>query len=167
MAKPETRAPGAPAEPARILDRAGAEGFVAGLLATMRDLEAALARESEGVRAGRLADAMTGADAKAALAAAYMNGLEAAKANAIALARFAPDGIEALKTAHRRFAGIVEVNQAVLATARSVSEGLVKTLAEEIGRARTPMVYGRPSHAPSPYGRNAGGNAPLVLSRNL
>ena len=164
MAKPDT--PGAAAAP-RILDRAGAEDFVAGLLATMRDLEAALARESEGVRAGRLADALSGAEAKAALASAYMNGLEAAKANAIALARFAPSGIEALKTAHRRFAGVVEANQAVLATARSVSEGLVKTLAEEIGRARTPTVYGRPSHAPSPYGRNAGRSGPLILSRTL
>jgi len=151
----------------RILDRAGAERFVAGLLATMGDLEAVLARESEGVRAGRLAEALAGAGAKEPLASAYMNGLETAKANAIALARFAPDRVEALRAAHRRFAAIVETNQAVLATARTVSEGLVKSLAEELGRARTSQVYGRPSSAPSPYGRGAARAAPLMMSRSL
>lgn len=151
----------------RIADRAGAQAFVQGLLAAMRDLEAALARESEGVRAGRIAEAMTGALAKAELAAAYMTGLEAAKANAIALARFAPEGLGALKAAQKRFAAVLEVNQQVLATARAVSEGLIKALAEEVGKTRTPTVYGRPSHAPSPYGRAGATSGPLVFSRSL
>ncbi len=151
----------------RLTDRAGAQTFVQGLLTVMRDLEAALARESEGVRAGRIAEAMTGTPAKAELAAAYMTGLEAAKANAIALARFAPDGLEALKAAQTRFAAVLEVNQQVLATARTVSEGLIKALAEEVAKTRTASVYGRPSHSPSPYGRGGANSGPLVFSRNL
>ncbi|WP_232628574.1 hypothetical protein [Methylobacterium sp. Leaf118] len=152
--------------PIRLADPAAAKAFVRDLLAAMGALETVLARESEGVRAGRIAEAMQGAAGKADLAAAYMTGLEAAKANAIALARFAPEGLEALKAAQKRFAAIVETNQQVLATARTVSEGLIKALADEIGKARTPLVYGRPSHAPSPYGRSSG-SGPLVFSRSL
>ncbi|HJE25740.1 MAG TPA: hypothetical protein K8W01_19000 [Methylorubrum populi] len=156
-----------PATPLRLTDRSSALAFVQGLLATMDALEAVLARESDGVRAGRIAQALADSAPKSDLAAAYMNGLEAAKANAIALARFAPEGLEALKVAQHRFAAVVETNQQVLATARTVSESLIKTLAEEIGKARTPTVYGRPSHSPSPYGRGAGQSGPLVLSRSL
>nr|WP_137829058.1 hypothetical protein [Methylobacterium sp. L1A1] len=153
--------------PLRLSDRAGAQAFVQNLLAVMSELESALGRESDGVRAGRIAEAMTGAAAKADLAAAYTTGLETAKANAIALARFAPEGLEALKTAQRRFAAVLETNQQVLATARTVSEGLIKALAEEVGKAHTPTVYGRPSHSPSPYGRAGANSGPLILSRSL
>lgn len=156
-----------PGPPLRLTDRAGSLTFLKGLFAVMRDLEAALVRESEGVRAGRIAEAMTGAPAKAQLAAAYTTGLEAAKANAIALARFAPEGLETLKLAQKRFAAVVETNQQVLATARAVSEGLIKALAEEVSRTRTPTVYGRPSHSPSPYGRGGANSGPLVFSRSL
>lgn len=160
--------PASDAKPARIADRATAEAFLADLTATMQALEAVLEAESAGVRAGRLREALGDAGHKSDLAAAYMRGLETAKANAIALARFAPAGIAALKEAHRRFAGIVETNGIVLATARTVSEGLIRTLADEIGRARAPTLYGTPSAAPSPYGRGAAGRGgPLVLSRNL
>ena len=156
-----------PAQAPRLADPPSARAFVQGLLATMRELEAVLARESDGVRAGRIAQALADSAAKSALASAYMNGLEAAKANAIALARFAPEGLEALKAAQGRFAAVVETNQQVLATARTVSEGLIKALAEEVAKARTPSVYGRPSLSPSPYGRGAAQAGPLVLSRHL
>lgn len=160
--------PSTESTPARIVDRAGATALVAHVMATMEALEAVLDEESGHVRAGRLREGLAQADRKSALAAAYMQGLEVAKANAIALARFVPESIEALKTAHRRFAGAVETNQIVLATARSVSEGLVKTLCEEMSRTRTTTVYGLAAHSPSPYGRSGAtpGQA-LVLSRTL
>ncbi|WP_430912931.1 hypothetical protein [Methylobacterium sp. sgz302541] len=158
--KPETRTP------PRVADKAGAEALVGHVLGAMQALEAVLEAESGHVRGGRLREGLAGSEGKAALAATYMQGLEVVKANAVALARFAPQGVEALKSAHRRFTVAVETNQAVLATARTVSEGLIKTLAEEIGRSRGPTVYGKPSYAPSPYGRGAQ-SGPLVLSRNL
>ena len=133
----------------------------------MAELQSVLARESEGVRAGRLREALADTTHKTALSAAYMTGLEAAKANAVALKRFAPTGIEALKAAQGAFAAAVETNQTVLATARMVSEGLIRTLADEIGRARTPTTYGVPSTPPSPYGRGAARGGPLVFSRSL
>lgn len=153
--------------PPRIADRQAAERFLAGLLATMDDLQAVLARESEGVRAGRLRAALQDAERKAALSAAYLNGLEAAKANIVALTRLAPAGLAALRQAHQGFAAAVATNQTVLATARTVSEGLMRTLADEIGKARTPTVYGAPSTQPSPYGRGAARGGPLVFSKAL
>lgn len=156
------------AKSVRVIDRAGAVALVSGILATLQALETVMARESDHVRVGRLRDGLAETEHKTTLSAAYLQGLEAAKANAIALARFTPEGIENLKAAHRRFAAIVETNQMVLATARTVSESLVKTLADEMSKARTPTVYGRPTHAPSPYGRSGGmAGQPLVLSRNL
>lgn len=152
----------------RILDRAGATALVAQVTAAMSELETILDAESGHVRAGRLRDGLKETGRKTALMGAYLQGLEAAKANAIALARFAPDAIDALKAAHRRFSAIVETNQVVLATARSVTESLVKTLADDMSRSRVPTVYGIPSTSPSPYGRvGAARSQPLVLSRRL
>ncbi|MGU3466915.1 hypothetical protein ACLBXO_18875 [Methylobacterium sp. C33D] len=154
------------AEPLRVGDRVTAEALVAGVLGNMAALEAVLAEEAAYVREGRLQEGVAAAEPKAALAAAYMQGLEVAKANAVALKRFHPDGVEALRAAHRRFTAAVEANQTVLASAKTVSEGLIKTLAEEIGRAQLPSGYGRQAPAPSPYGRGVR-SGPLVLSRNL
>ncbi|KAA0118937.1 hypothetical protein CIW48_26735 [Methylobacterium sp. P1-11] len=154
------------AEPLRVADRVTAEALVAGVLGNMAALEAVLAEEAAFVREGRLQEGVAAAEPKAALAAAYMQGLEVAKANAVALKRFHPDGVELLRTAHRRFTTAVEANQTVLASAKTVSEGLIKSLAEEIGRAQLPSGYGRQAPAPSPYGRGVR-SGPLVLSRNL
>ncbi|SFL92095.1 hypothetical protein [Methylobacterium pseudosasicola] len=154
------------AEPLRVADRVTAEALVGGVLANMAALESVLAEEAAHVRAGRLREGLAAAEPKAALAAAYMQGLEVAKANAVALKRFNPDGVETLRAAHRRFTAAVEANQSVLDSAKSVSEGLIKSLAEEIGRAQLPSGYGRQAAAPSPYGRGVR-SGPLVLSRNL
>ncbi len=154
------------AEPLRVADRVSAEALVAGVLGNMAALEAVLAEEAGHVRAGRLREGIAAAEPKAALAAAYMQGLEVAKANAVALKRFNPEGVETLRTAHKRFTVAVEANQSVLDSARTVSEGLIKSLAEEIARAQMPAGYGRQAPAPSPYGRGVR-SGPLVLSRNL
>ncbi|KMO16878.1 hypothetical protein [Methylobacterium platani] len=154
--------------PAPIADPDAAERLVAETLATMRDLEALIGRESDHIRVGRLAEGLAEAPRKTALAGAYLQGLQAVKANAVALARFAPEGIAALREAHGRFSDAVAANQAVLATARSVSEGLLRSLSAELTRTAEPKGYGtgygsRP--APSPYGHRR--SAPLVLSRSL
>ena len=67
-------------------------------------------------------------------ALSYLRGLEAVKANAVALARFAPEAVDGLRAAHAGFGRTVEENRIVLATARAVSEGLIKSLSEEITR---------------------------------
>jgi hypothetical protein len=147
----------------RIATRADAEALAAGVLATMADLSALLEAETAHVRVGRLRDGLAHEARKSELAASYMQGLEAIKANAVALARFAPEALDRLKVAHRAFGGTVETNQTVLATARAVSETLVKGIAEEMNRQARPQAYAPPGYGAA---RTAAGE-PLVVSRRL
>jgi hypothetical protein len=151
------------AQATRIAGRAEAEQLVAGVLATMRDLETLLEAETAHVRVGRLRDGLSQEMRKSELAASYMQGLEAIKANAIALARFAPEALERLKLAHVAFGEIVSTNQVVLATARAVSETLVKGIAEEMNRHTRPQGY-----APTGYSApRRSASEPLVMSKRL
>lgn len=147
----------------RILGRDEAERLVATVLATMADLETVLTNETEHVRVGRIRDGLAEEARKSELATAYMRGLETVKANAIALARFAPEALDKLKAAHAGFRRIVETNQTVLATARAVSESLIKGVADEMNRLARPQGYG-------PAGSQATRtlrSEPLVLSKTL
>ena len=149
--------------PTRIAGRAEAEQLVAGVLATMKDLEALLEAETAHVRVGRLREGLSQEARKSQLAASYMQGLEVIKANAIALARFAPESLQRLKAAHVAFGEVVGTNQVVLATARAVSETLVKGIAEEMNRHTRPQGY-----APAGYGaRRPSPSEPLVISKSL
>ena len=67
------------------------------------------------------------------------------------------------ETAQVRVGRTVEENRIVLATARAVSEGLIKSLSEEITRASRPMTYGPATGS----GRSEPSAAPLVVSRSL
>src|SRR5918998_1163878 len=147
----------------RILGRDDAERLVASVLATMGDLEKVLANETAHVRVGRIRDGLAEEARKSELATAYMRGLEAVKANAIALARFAPEALDRLKAAHAGFGRTVETNQTVLATARAVSESLMKGVAEEMNRLARPQSY-----APAgPQAARSQNSAPLILSKTL
>ena len=159
MAGGEQRAATAP----RILGREEAERLVAGVLATMGDLEKVLASETAHVRVGRIRDGLAEEAKKSELASAYMRGLETVKANAIALARFAPDALQRLKAAHAEFGRAVETNQTVLATARAVSESLVKGVADEMNRLSRPQGYG----PAGPQTARPQRSEPLVISKTL
>ena len=150
-------------QPIRIAGRAEAEQLVAGLLATMGDLEALLEAETGHVRVGRFREGLSQEARKAELSAAYLQGLEAVKANAIALARFAPAALASLKDAHGRFGRCVEANQVVLATARAVSETLVKGIADEMNRHARPQGYAPAGQGP----RRPATSAPLVVSKSF
>lgn len=153
------------AEPLRVTDAAGAAAFSAEALAVMEALEGVLARETEHVRAGRLKEGLADDARKADLSARYMRSVAALKANAVALARFAPAEVAKLRAAHARFAATVATNQTVLATARTVSEGLIRSLSDALKREATPQTYGSRRAA---YGtHSAPKSAPLVLSRSL
>jgi hypothetical protein len=153
----------APAAPTRVLSREDSERLIAGVLAAMGELEAVLEQESALVRVGRIKEGLAQEERKNELASAYIRGLEAVKANAIALARFAPDRLEGLRREHARFGRVIETNQAVLATARAVSESLVKGVVEEMNRLARPQGY-------APAGQHAArtpAGAPLVVSKSL
>ena len=95
----------------------------------MAALSHVVGEETELVRAGKLSDAMEREPRKTELAGIYMRGVEQVKLNAVALARFVPDQVKRLKSAHVAFQDLIEINQIVLATARAVSESIVRDLA--------------------------------------
>src|SRR3954462_12644946 len=81
-------------EISRVTSRAGAEDLIGSVLSGMRELEAALGAETAQVRVGRIRDGLASEAKKGELAARYLRGLEAVKANAVALARFAPEAVD-------------------------------------------------------------------------
>jgi len=141
-----------------ITTREEAESFLEAFAATMGELEQVLERESAELAAGRIRAGLAEEARKSALAAGYLQGLEHARSNAVALARFAPEAAARLKEAHIGFRDALARNQAVLETAKSVSEGLVKGVAEEMSKQTRPAGYGQ---SPRPSRPSAG---PLVYS---
>lgn len=146
----------------RVQTPADADRLVAATLAVMEDLGAVLAREAEAIRVGRLKEGLAEEARKAELATAYFVAIERVKANAVALARFAPAGVKSLKAAHERFGAAVTANQTVLATARAVSEGLVRSISEELAKAERPQTY-----APAGSAARPAPGGPLLVSRSL
>jgi hypothetical protein len=153
-----------PEQPVRVQTRDQALRLVEGVLATMTELEGVLEHETAHVRRGALREGLSQEGRKTELASAYLRGLEAVKGNAIVLARLAPEALDRLRALHQRFAEVLRVNHTVLATARAVSESLVKSLAEEVGRASRPANYAPPARGPS---RVPAAAAPLIVSKSL
>ena len=94
----------------------------------------------------------------------YVQALDMLKANAVALGRWAPAMVQDLKRAQARLTDVLNVNMAVLATARSVSEGIVRSLATEVAAPRTLTTYGAGGRAMTPPRSSA---TPLTISRSL
>lgn len=150
-------------QPMRVTGRADAEQLAAGVLKTLADLQAVLELETGHVRVGRVREGLADERRKTELSASYLQGLEAVKGNAVAMARFAPEALQRLREAHAGFSRVVEENQIVLATARAVSESLVKGIAEEMNRQARPQVYAPLGHQP----RRPETSQPLVVSKTF
>src|SRR3954454_4582268 len=109
-----------------IANARDAEHLVSGILDVMTRLSEVVGKETDLLKTYRLRDAAALADAKAEAGRHYVHALEQLKGNAIALARWAPAAVARLKAAQGVLADLLEVNMAVLATARSVSEGIIR-----------------------------------------
>ncbi len=132
----------------KVLTAQEAVALADGVIETMAVLGKLLADETALIKAGRLRDALALETRKGELAGAYMQGLEAVKANALAIARQAPQAMSALKERHESFAQVIALNHAVLATAHAVSEGLMKDLATEAGNTPRAAGYGPGAKVP-------------------
>jgi hypothetical protein len=111
---------------ARISGPTEATGLVDTVIDTLSALSHVVGEETALMKDGKFNEALSREARKSELAGAYMKGLESVKANAVALARFAPTQVQRLKSAHSEFLELIETNQAVLATARAVSESIVR-----------------------------------------
>jgi hypothetical protein len=141
-----------------------ADGLVQAALSALNDLEPLIVQETELLREGRLHPALDISDLKAPAAQRYQRALEDIKANAIALGRFMPPSLSMLRERHEAFAGLLSLNMAVLGTAKTVSESIVRELATDLGRSRSPQGYGITGHAPGGYRTPT---APLSVSKSL
>lgn len=155
------------AERPRVTSAPEARELVDAIMATLGSLAHVVGEETQLMRDGQIAAALDREAKKTELAGRYMRGLEVVKANAVALARFVPDDVQRLKGAHQEFSELLDTNQAVLATARAVSESIVRDLAKDAGRAPQAAGYGRSSYGAvtQPTQRQSAG--PIVVSKSL
>jgi hypothetical protein len=147
-----------------VASQRDADQLVDGIVGVMGQLDEVVGRETDLLRSYKLRDAAAMAAAKTEAAKNYVHALERLKANAIALARWSPAAVQRLKTAQGRLAETLNINMAVLATARSVSEGIIRNLATEVAAPRTLTTYGSAGRATT-SGRPSA--TPLMVSRNL
>lgn len=148
----------------RVINTGEADILISDVIRAIDLLEAVLVEETDLLKAGRISDAMALSGPKSGRAGDYMKLLEAVKANAIALARYTPDGVRMLRERHGGFAQILSLNEMVLATVRSVSESLVRGLHEEANSHQRVSTYGPARSGPAPRQPSGG---PLSLSVKL
>lgn len=150
----------------RVSGAADARALIEAVLEALGALSHLVGEETELVRAGRLPEAMQREPRKTELAGIYMRGVEQVKLNAVALARFAPELVKRLKDSHLAFQILIETNQIVLATARAVSESVIRDLASDANKPMRAAGYGpAASVGAGLYARPNSG--PLVVSRRL
>jgi hypothetical protein len=144
------------------------EGEAAAVMAEIGKLMAELCdiveEETTLVRCGRLTSATKVAQRKAELARAFVDHASRVRASTRFLARATPKLLDALRRQHEQFRTKLQINLTVLATARAVSEGILRGVANELARRSSVQTYGA-SGRQQVTGRRAA--APIALSRSL
>lgn len=140
--------------------RPEAEALVDGMLATIERMDEVLREETRLVRAAKLGEAAALGEAKSAAAGSYQRELDAVRAAAGVIARLVPNRAEALRQRMAALQETLQLNLAVLGTAKAVAEDMMRAVADDVARHRTPQTYGAQG---SVAGRAAG--APLSVSR--
>lgn len=160
--RPGAPAPERPDPRPKVTRPEDAETLVASALSALDKLEPIIERETELFRKGQVREALSLAMDKNAAAQVYTRCLETLKSNAIAIGRFQPSGLPDLRSRHEGFARLMSVNMAVVATARTVSEGLMRDLADTLGQNASPKTYLRGGSV-----QRRAGTAPLALSKAI
>jgi hypothetical protein len=144
-----------------------AADLVAHVIEALSGLSHVIGEETRLMQEGQIGQALEREGKKAELAGKYMRGLEVVKANAVALARLVPEDVKRLRAAHESFTDLLQTNQAVLATARAVSETIVRDLARDAGRTAQPQGYAVNGYGAvtTPQARPSAG--PIAVSRKL
>ena len=136
---------------------ANLERIMDGLLATVEE-ETAL------VRGGQIREAARLEGAKSELTSFYLAETERLKASKSFMQRNLPDALASLRQRHESFHALLQINLTVLATAHAVSEGIVRSVSDEINRTQVPQTYGATGRATVAKPKN---RQPIALSRTL
>jgi hypothetical protein len=134
------------------------------LLEGMTALLAVIERETELVRAGKVAEAIRLEPTKSQLSRRYQSGIIRLKASRAYLVEVAPELLSALHRHHDMFRAMLQVNLTVLATAHAVSEGIVRGVNLEIQKRNSPQTYTARGVRAAPVSKHI---VPLSVSRTM
>ncbi len=157
------RQPSAPAARPAASTPLEARKLAQDMVEVMSALLAIVERETELVRAGKVAEAMRLEGQKRALSRRYVIAVENLKAAQKHLAQVAPDLLATLRRHHETFRAMLQVNLTVLATAHAVSEGIVRGVNAEVQRRNIPNTYTAAGQRAAPSPRQI---RPLAVSRS-
>jgi hypothetical protein len=147
-----------------IANVAEAEAAIANLNIVLDRLMETVEEETARVRAGDLREAAGMAEVKAELSRGYAVESQRVMAARVLIARVLPDAFDALRKRNAAFQVLLQTNLTVLATAHAVSEGIIRGVAGELARKRTPSTYGASGRANAPDAKTS---QPLAISRTL
>lgn len=134
------------------------------VVAVMARLEAVLTQETALLKENRLQEALACGPEKTEASRAYVDALGLIRSNAVALRRWAGEELGPLKAAQERLSDAMTLNMTVLATTRSVAEGILRSLARQVAAPRTLTTYGAGGRA---TGTARPPPTPLAVSRSL
>lgn len=141
-----------------------AQHAIANLERIMDSLLATVEEETALVRGGQIREAAKLEGAKSELAGVYLAETERLKASKAFMQSNLPDALAALRQRHESFHALLQINLTVLATAHAVSEGIVRSVSDEINRTQVPQTYGATGRATVSRPKN---RQPIALSRTL
>jgi hypothetical protein len=147
-----------------ITSAADAAAAMAEIGKLMTELCQIVEAETDLVRAGRVAASAGVAKRKSELARAFMDKAVGVRTNSGYLAQAASPLLDALRQQHERFRIKLQDNLTVLATARAVSEGILRGVSNELARRSTVQTYGASGRHYTQARRPA---APIAVSRSL
>jgi hypothetical protein len=133
------------------------------LMDVMSALLGIIERETELVRAGKIARRCAGRAEERAVAPLHGRGRNLKNAQKY-LAQVSPELLTTLRRHHDTFRAMLQINLTVLATAHAVSEGIVRGVNTEIQRRNIPNTYTAAGQRAAPGPRNI---TPLAVSRSL
>jgi hypothetical protein len=159
-----TPASPAPAQEFMITNEAEAAAVLIEIRRLMGELCDIVEEETALVRAGHLTAAASVAERKSELAGAFMARALRVQASVRYLARATPQLLDELRAQHEVFRAALQINLTVLATARAVSEGILRGVSNELARRSTVNTYGASGRREDPAARAA---IPIAVSRSL
>lgn len=153
-----------PAAPRPVAAPGEAKELIGHYNEVMDTLLEVIEQETELVRAGRLREAAQLERHKSELARLYMVDTARLQASRPYLAEAVPHLLDGLRARHETFRSLLQINLTVLATAHAVSEGIMRSVSDEVTRKTTLQTYGASGRRNVPPPRHA---QPLTVSRSL
>ena len=148
----------------RIGTAAEAERAIEDLAALIEKLTGVVEQETGLVHAGHIRAACSLEPVKVELTGQLFASGERMKLSAKFLLQTVPARCAALARVQEKFRAVLQRNMIVLATAHSVSEGIMRRLSGDLAKKAAPHVYGASGRTTAPNPKNG---RPLAVSRVL